>query len=82
MFFGKFSSVNSSEDAKTFAPCFRTAKKSFNFVFCADIVFAVSVFLCLIFALSLFDIIGLIILSIIIILKGFLGKKRTPCRAF
>lgn len=82
MFFGKCSSENSSKDAKTFAPCFRVAGKSFACVYFADIVLAVSVFLCLICALGLIDIIGIIILSIIIINNRLRLKKRNYSRAF
>ncbi len=82
MFFMKNSSRKSSRDAKTVAPCFRVAGKSVNSVFFADIVFAVSVFLCLICALSLIDIIGIIIiLNIIIIISRLCGKKRTLSEA-
>ncbi len=82
MFFGKYSSKNSSKDAKTVAPCFRVAGKSFDCVYCADIVLAVSVFLCLICAPGLIDIIGIIILSIIIIYNRLWLKKRNYSRAF
>ncbi len=75
-------SNNSSKDAMTFAPCFRSAKNS-DSVYVTDIVFAVSVFLCLIISiicvLSILSIgiIGLIILSIIIICMNFMRKKQT-----
>ena len=73
MFFAKNSSKNSSKDAKTVAPCFRVAGKSFYNVFFADIVLAVSVFLCLIYAISIIDIIGIIILLRICRDKGYLS---------
>lgn len=82
MFFRKHSFENSSKDAKTFAPCFRVAGKTSDCVYCADIVLAVSVFLCLICALELIDIIGIIILSIIIINNRLWLKKRNYSRAF
>lgn len=83
MFFGNSNSKQTSRDAKNVAPCFRVAGKSVNSVFFADIVFAVSVFLCLICALSLIDIIGIIILlNIIIIMSRLCGKKRTLSEAF
>ncbi len=85
MFFGRKHSSNSSKDAMTFAPCFRSAKKSFNSVSFAGIVLSMSVFLylalCLICAIELISIIGIIILSIIIIRK-YGSKKPTafiPC---
>jgi len=83
MFFAKNSSKNSSKDAKTVAPCFRVAGKSLNSVFFADIVLAVSVFLCLIYAISLIDIIGIIIiLNLIILISRLCMKKRNLSRAF
>jgi hypothetical protein len=82
MFFGKCCSGNSSQDAKSFAPCFRVAGKSFDFVYCADIVLAVSVFLCLICAFGLIDIIEIIILNIIIISNRLFMKKRNFGKAF
>ena len=85
MFFGRKHSSNSSKDAMSFAPCFRNAKKSFKSVSFAGIVLSMSVFLylalCLICAIELISIIGIIILSIIMIRK-FSSKKLTafkPC---
>ena len=82
MFFGKYCSGNSSEDAKSFAPCFRVAGKTFDCVFCADIVLAMSVFLCLICAFGLIEIFGIIILNIIIINSRLWLKKRNYGRTF
>lgn len=82
MFFGKYCSGNSSEDAKSFAPCFRVAEKTFDCVFCADIVLAMSVFLCLICAFGLIEIFGIIILNIIIINSRLWLKKRNYGRTF
>ncbi len=56
----------SSKDAKMFAPCFSNASENMNMLN-TDIVFAVSVFLCLIGLIICPAIISLIILSIIII---------------
>lgn len=75
MFFMKNSSNNSSKDAQSVAPCFSVAGKSFDKNIFADIVLAVSVFLCLLAVLSLIGIIGLIILNIIIIGRTFLKKR-------
>ena len=82
MFFGKYCSGNSSEDAKSFAPCFRVAGKSSDCVFSADIVLAMSVFLCLICAFGLIEIFGIIILNIIIINSRLWLKKRNYGRTF
>lgn len=72
---------NSSKDAKTVAPCFRSAVNSDNKrLFSTDIVFAVSVFLCLICIIGILGaigIIGIIILSILAIYKTLNRKKRT-----
>ena len=82
MFFGHNDSKTSSKDAMTVAPCFRVAGKSVDCAFFADIVLAVSVFLCLIYAISLIDIIAIIILlNIIIIASRLCGKKRTMSEA-
>lgn len=79
MFFGRKHSSNSSKDANSFAPCFRSAKKSFNSVSFAGIVLSMSVFLyfalCIICAIEIISIIGIIILSIIIIRKIALEKR-------
>ena len=77
MFFGRCNSKNSSEDAMNVAPCFRSAKKSFNSVSFAGIVVSMSVFLIIALcpALCLIDIIGIIILYIII--TGLKMKKQT-----
>ena len=82
MFFGKCCSGNSSKDAKSFAPCFRVAGKTFDCIFCADIVLAMSVFLCLICAFGLIEIFGIIILNIIIINSRLWLKKRNYGRTF
>ena len=76
---------NTSKDAMTFAPCFRSAKNS-DSVYVTDIVFAVSVFLCLIISiicvLSILDIcitsiIGIIILNLALKHKDFIKKKQS-----
>ena len=72
-------SNNSSKDAMTFAPYFRSAK-NFDGVYVADIVCAVSVFLYIIKMICRFNvlscIISLICLSIIIRDKDFIREKQ------
>ncbi len=81
MFYSASMTNNSSKDAKTVAPCFRSAVNSDNKrLFLTDIVFAVSVFLCLICIIGILGaigIIGIIILSISVIYKNLVRKKRT-----
>ncbi len=82
-FFNDSHSKSSSKDAMTVAPCFRNAGNSDNSVVFADIVFSMSVFLCLlaaICAINILGIIGIIILSLIICKKN-VWKKRTVCQA-
>ncbi len=69
-------SKSSSKDAMKFAPCFCSAE---NYIkICADVVFSMSVFLCLLALIICPAIISIIILSIIII-KNLRKKQIARC---
>ncbi len=72
-FLKAFNSRNSSKDAMKFAPCFCSAENEIIADF-TDVVFSMSVFLCLIGIIICPVIISLIILSIIIIKQTY--KKQ------
>ncbi len=67
-------SKSSSKDANMFAPCFCSAENFIN-VLSADIVFSMSVFLCLLGLLICPAITGIIILFIIIM--KIISEKQT-----
>lgn len=71
-------SKSSSKDASMVAPCFSNVSKVMN-IFKTDIVFAVSVFLCLLALIICPAITSIIILSIIgiIIINGCNFEKQT-----
>ena len=75
-----FSNVkSSSKDAMNFAPCFCSASNYVNFIISVDIALAMSILFC-IYALSLINIISIIITLPIIILAlmlKFAGSAKS-----